>query len=230
LGWNKIVEYVHNQHLVAETRERLQQERAFNRKQFALSSTYVRWETAEYENNMLVLVYLQQHPGTPQEKLPGILAWGHNDARPSYSAWDTAQETGLTALMPQDEVAEDAAVYKQLHLAEDMAEAEFTVSHQAEAYIYQDPNPSHLTPAEVADEIKLTRTLLMQHERYILALRIIDFYWKDFTSGPTSADLAQIRNVPDQQTQKLLAPAIKLTMDRLKAAGVGPAETSRPAF
>ncbi|HEV2619042.1 MAG TPA: hypothetical protein VGU23_03795, partial [Acidobacteriaceae bacterium] len=219
IGLENLVEHFHNEHLVKATRERLRQERAYDCKRFSQFSGYIRWVTVEYENDMQVLVYLQQHPGTPQEKLPGILNWEHNDNKFSYSAWETAQQRGVTALMPQDEVAADAKLYNDLHLAEDMSELEFTAAHQAEAYMYQDRNPSHLTPAEVTDEIKMVRTLLMQHERYMLAMRLIDIRYPDFTGGPADADLSHIRNAADQQTQTLLAPATKLTVDRMKAAG-----------
>jgi hypothetical protein len=219
IGLENLVEYFHNQHLVAETREKLRQERVYDCKRFAEFGGYIRSETAEYENDMQVLEYLQQHPGTPQEKLPGVLDWDHHDDRFSYSAWETAQQSGLTALMPQDEVTADAKLYHDLHLAEDMAEEEFTAAHQAEAYIYQDSNPSHLSPAEVADEIKMVRTLLMQHGRYILAMYLIRTRYSDFTSALTVADYRQIRNNFDEQTKKVLAPAMKLTLDRMKAAG-----------
>jgi hypothetical protein len=178
--------------------------------------------TAEYRNNLLVFDYPQKHPGTPQEKLPGVLRWEHGDNRFSYGVWETAQQSGLTALMPQDEVARDAKLYHDLHHAEDMAELEYTASHQAEAYIYQDYNPSHLTPAQVADEIELIRTLLMLHSRYVLALAILQQRNLGFSPAITSADLRQIQDYPDKQTRDMLAPAADLTRKRMVAAGYVP--------
>jgi hypothetical protein len=117
--------------------------------------------------------------------------------------------------MPQDDVAHAGTMYHDLHHAEDMAEEEYSASHQTEAYLYQDPDPSHLTPAEVTKEIELLRTVLMWHFRYVQALRLIAQRTPGFTGGPTAADYAQLVNRPDEQTRKLLAPARALTLDRL---------------
>jgi hypothetical protein len=212
---DETAEHIHHMHQVAETREALNQEFAYNTKLFAQTTKDTRWVTAEYQNNMLVFEFLQKHPGTPEQKLPGILIWIHGDNRYRYAAWETAQQSGITALMPQDVVAQSATMYHDLHHAEDMAEEEFSASHQAEAYIYQDYDPSHLTPAEVTKEIELMRTVLMWHSRYVQALELIARRDPGFTGGPTSADARQLLNYPDAQTQQLLAPARALTLSRL---------------
>jgi hypothetical protein len=87
VGLDEIAEHIHHLHQVAETREALRQELAYNTKLFAQTTQDTRWETAEYKNDMLVFEYLQQHPGTPQQKLPGILMWTHGDNRYRYAAW-----------------------------------------------------------------------------------------------------------------------------------------------
>jgi hypothetical protein len=144
-----------------------------------------------------------------------VLLWTHGDNRYRYAAWETAQQSGITALMPQDIVAQAATMYHDLHHAEDMAEEEYSASHQAEAYIYQDYDPSHLTPAEVTKEIELLRTVLMWHSRYVQALALIARRTPGFTGGPTPSDAREVLNYPDAQTQKLLAPARALTRNRL---------------
>ena len=215
VGLEELAELFHHRHQVAETREALNQELDYNIKLFQQTTKDTRWETAEYQNDMLVFEYLQQHPGTPQQNLPGILIWTHGDNRYRYAAWETAQQSGVTALMPQDVVAQAATMHHDLHHAEDMAEDEYSASHDAEAYIYQDYDPSHLTPAEVAKEIELMRTVLMWHYRYVQALGLIAKRNPGFTDGPTAAEYAQIRSIPDAQTQQLLAPARDLTLSRL---------------
>jgi hypothetical protein len=222
LGLDELAEHIHHMRQIAETREALNRELDYNTKLFAQTAKDIRWETAEYKNDMLVFEYLKLHPGTPQQKLPGVIVFGHGDNRPHYAAWETAQQSGITALMPQDEVAHAAAMYGELHKAEDMSEEEFSASHQAEAYIYQDPDPSHLTAAEIAKEIELTRTVLMWHWRYEVALYVLALRDPGLTATPTAADIQQIRNFPDEQTKKLLAPARALTLDRLEAAGLDP--------
>jgi hypothetical protein len=229
LGLDEAAEHFHHMRQVAETREALRQELDYNIKLFQQTTKDARWETAEYKNDMLVFEYLQQHPGTPQEKLPGILLWDHGDNRYRYAAWETAQQSGITALMPQDTVAQAATMVHDLHHAEDMAEEEYSASHEAEAYIYQDPDPSHLTPAEVTKEIELLRTVQMWHYRYVLALALIARRSPGFTGGPTSADERQFGIIPDAPTQKLLAPARALTLKRLPPSDFFARDTTPPA-
>jgi len=227
VGLDEAAEHFHHMRQVRETREALNKEYDYNIKLFQQTSRDIRWETAEYQNNLLVFEYLEKHPGTAQQKLPGVLAWIHGDNRYRYGAWETAQQSGMTALMPQEEVTQAATMYHDLHHAEEMAEEEYAASHEALAYGYQDDDPSHLTAAEVAKELELTRTVLMWHYRYELALRLIEQRDPGFTSGPTNADFLQMRNLPDKQTQELLAPARALTLERMKAAGYDPTTSFR---
>jgi len=220
LALDEAAEHIHHMHQVAETREALNQELDYNIKLFQQTTKDTRWVTAEYRNDMLVFEYLQKHPGTPQQKLPGVLLWIHGDNRYRYAAWETAQQSGITALMPQDIVAQAATMYHDLHHAEDMAEEEYSASHQAEAYIYQDYDPSHLAPAEVTKEIELLRTVLMWHSRYVQALALIARRTPGFTGGPTASDAREVLNYPDAQTQKLLVPARALTRNRLPPSNI----------
>jgi hypothetical protein len=219
VGLDEAAEHFHHMRQVRETREALNKELDYNIKLFQQTSRDIRVETAEYQNNLLVFEYLEKHPGTAQQKLPGILVWNHGDNRYRYGAWETAQQSGMTALMPQEEVTQAATMYHDLHHAEEMAEEEYAASHEALAYRYQDADPSHLTTAEVAKELELTRTVLMWHYRYALALHLIEQRDPGFTSGPANADFLQFQNLPDRQTQELLAPARALTMERLRAVG-----------
>jgi hypothetical protein len=222
VGLEQGVEHFRNRHELADTREALRREREHNIKQLAVSTTEMRWETAEYQNNLLVFEYLQQHPGTPQENLPGVLRWSHTGTQFSFAAWDAASQSGMTRMMPLVEAAQQARLYRDLETAHNEAEEEYAASHKAEAYTYRDYDPSHLTPAQVADEIELTQTLLMQHYRHVLGLYIVGLDDPDFTPAPTQADLEKLSHSPDQQTKGLLAPAYALTLERMKAAGYVP--------
>jgi hypothetical protein len=222
VGLEQGVEHFHNRSLLADTREALRREREHNIKQLAVSTTEMRWETAEYQNNLLVFEYLQQHPGTPQEKLPGVLRWSHTGTQFSFAAWDAASQSGMTRMMPLVEAAKQTRLYRDLETAQNEGEEEYVASHKAEAYTYRDYNPSHLTPAQVADEIELTQALLMQHYRHVLGLVIVGLIDPDFTPAPTQADLDKLSHYPDQRAREQLAPAYALTLERMKAAGYVP--------
>jgi type II secretory pathway pseudopilin PulG len=114
VGLEQAVEYFHHRREVAETREALRLEREDNRKAFSAGMSEFNRQTAALENNLLVLHFLQQHPGTPQDKLPGILVWHARRLNLSDSAWKTAQQSNVTALMPQDEVRNLAATYERI--------------------------------------------------------------------------------------------------------------------
>ncbi len=73
VGLEQTVEYFHHRHQVAETRELLRNEREDNRQALTRAIKSFRVVSAELQNNLQVLTYLQQHPGTPDEKLPGAL-------------------------------------------------------------------------------------------------------------------------------------------------------------
>jgi hypothetical protein len=60
---------------------------------------------------MTVMQYLRQHPGTPQNKLPGVLTWGAGRKTFAHSAWDAAQVSDVIALMPPTEVLKDQGRY-----------------------------------------------------------------------------------------------------------------------
>ena len=120
-------------------------------------------QTAALENNLLVLHFLQQHPRTPQDKLPGILVWHARRFNLSDSVWKTAQQSNVTALMPQDEVRNLAATYERIDAVDRGFDDIWPVIIQARIYALADPDPSHLTPAELAAEIDLAKAALAVH-------------------------------------------------------------------
>jgi hypothetical protein len=104
VGLEQAVEYFHHRRVVAEVREELRGECETNKSSFTSETTHWRWETAELENNLMVLAYLQKHPGTPDQKLPGSLVWFHASTGHSHAVWDAAKNSGVTSLMNREEV------------------------------------------------------------------------------------------------------------------------------
>lgn len=62
-------------------------------------------------------MYLRDHPGTPEAKLPGAVQWPLFEEAPVKAAWSTAENTNVLALMPAAEVRKFAADYFQLDYA-----------------------------------------------------------------------------------------------------------------
>ena len=110
----QLVEHLHHLRQVAETREILRKEREENRLRMAYTTAGFRLQVAQLQNNLLVLQYAKQHPGAPLEKLPGVMAWSYHNRSAARSGWLAAQQTGVTALMPREEVARNESLYALL--------------------------------------------------------------------------------------------------------------------
>lgn len=227
LGLGQTVEFLHHRYQVIETRHALKQERADNRQTFAEQTRGTRWWLAELRNNLIVFQYLQQHPATPREKLPGVPVWHSRALQFSSAVWDAARQSGVIALMPREEIEESNSLYEFLHRQFDLAYDAATATMQAQAYEFIDPDPTRLTPAQVTDEIRLLQTALVKIWLLGRVMQNLVESFPDFPATVTTAELDQVRNAPDEQTRKLLAPAMSVTLERLKAAGYQPSASTK---
>ncbi len=87
IGLEQTVEYFHRRHQVHELREALRQEREENRKIFLVNVAQYRVNRAILENDLRIFEYLRQHPGTPEEKLPGVVSWAIPYQATVTAAW-----------------------------------------------------------------------------------------------------------------------------------------------
>jgi hypothetical protein len=218
VGLEQTVEFFHHRHELADTREALRQEREENRKHFAEETVNWRRTTAAVKNNLLVLRYLQQHPHTPQEKLPGVLDWGQNNSRFTHAVWDVAQQTGVTSFMPREEVTEYSQLYRRLQLIGEADGKVWAAINDAQQYNLTDYDPTHLSPAQLTDVIGLTESI--QTKQYIFGINMKNLAddIPDFPPSVTADELHQLRHFPDAQTWEWLAPARALTRERLRVA------------
>jgi hypothetical protein len=219
IGLEQTVEFFHHRHQVAETRESLRVERENNRALLEKQIVYFRRETAALQNNLDVLLYLQRHPGTPQAQLPGILTWHSAMTDFSDAAWTTAQQSGITALMPNPEVESYAALYRQIHVINQAKDVYWTAINRAVQYSVQDPDPTHLSPAALAEQIELTKSALITHLQHGISLTdLSDAYPAIFTPALQYADLRSIVHTADGSNPALATP-LALTTQKIDAAG-----------
>jgi hypothetical protein len=228
LSLEQSVEYLHHRHQLQETRRALWQERLENRQTFARQTDAWRRMVAELQNNLLVFEYLQQHPGTPQEKLPGVVLWWGSALTFSTAAWNAAQQGGVIALMPRQEIEPYSDLYESLSREWDTAAEAVIALLQAERYNLLDADPSHLSPEKVSAEIDLLLAAL--EKQWLLGTQMVNLVeaHTDFPATVTREELHRLRHWPDAETARRLAPAEALTTERLKAAGVRDANPSRP--
>ena len=217
IGLEQTVEYVHHRRQITETREALCQERLENHKSFADGISHWRSGVARIQNNLLVLRYLQQHPGTLQENLPGVLLWNQNGDPAEFSAWNAAQQTGITSMMPREEVADDDYLYKHLLQLGERSGKVWQDINLADQYTLTDSNPSHLSPARLAEVIALTENIQTDQYLHGIGLENISAGFPDFPASVTFAELEQFRHWPDEQTTKQLATARTLSHERVKS-------------
>jgi hypothetical protein len=218
IGLEQTVEHFHNRNQVAEAREALRVERENDSKQLATQSVYFRRETAALQNNLTVLLYLQAHPGTPRDKLPGILTWHYAMTSFPDAAWVSAEQSGITALMPYAEVQGYASLYSRLRLINEMNDEYQKALFQAMMYHSQDPDPTHLSPAGLASEIELTKDALTKHLRHGVALSGLAEAYSDFAPGVSRADLEKIIHTSDDFDPALSA-ARALTVEKIDSVG-----------
>jgi hypothetical protein len=220
ISLQQTVEYVHHRHQVAETRRALLQERAENRSTFAAQTRAWRKTVAKLQNNLLVFEYLQQHPGTPQEKLPGVLLWDVSELIFSSAAWDAARESGVIALMPREEIERYSDLYDALNREWQMGYQAALALVEAQRYNLIDADPSHLSVAQVSTQIERIQAAL--ERQWLQGAQMVNLVeeFADFSPTVTRADLGQLRHSPDEETVKLLGPAHAQTLERLKAAGL----------
>lgn len=161
VGIQQSVEFVHNHYQRAEMRQALRLEREDNYKTLAANTTAWRWGTAELENNLLVFQYLQQHPGTPQENLPGVLLWATSNFEFGSAAWDAAHQSGLVTLLPREEIEANSSLYSILRKVNDVQFESARTLEEAERYDLSDSDPSRLSAAQIDTEIRLTQAALI---------------------------------------------------------------------
>jgi hypothetical protein len=226
VGLEQTVEFFHHRHQVQELREALKQEREENRRSFTLNVACYRLDRAVLINDLHVLLYLQQHPGTPEEKLPGTPEWRQSYQPFIDAAYSNAEQSQTLIMLPQKESESLSYFYKMLAKADEAALDSAVEGTKAAEFSPIDPNPSHLNPAQLDKNIGLLTDALFDNFRWGLYLWHIGEDNKGFSGGPTYEEFQQaggyIRNPEDKK--KLTAAeaqtdeALKPTMTAMKAA------------
>jgi hypothetical protein len=152
IGLEQAVESFHHRHQVGDTRAALRDEKQEN---IGLYHQNVEYHimTMAYLHNLRIFLYLRDHPGTTQEKLPGILNWPIFTQRPQETAWSTAGQTGVLDLMPRAEVSSLAVTYANLDYAWQTYQPVVSALSACTAYFAVTPDITQLSAAEIATEI-----------------------------------------------------------------------------
>ena len=226
VGLEQTVEYFHHRHQIADAREALRIEHEQNRIRYRLFIQEFHRQKDAVEANLSSLLYLQQHPGTSAAKLPNKIVWHIFYQRFNDSAWQSAQRSGVIALMPQDEVRHDAGFYLYVDKVAD-ATASLTQSFAAaRSYLFQDSDPSHLTPAQIAQQIDLTKAVLVNLYSQGTYLRNLSIDYQEFGPAPTSQELLGMMHDTDIEST---LPLIQKNLEQQRLADELKDPISRPS-
>ena len=215
IGLEQGVELFHHHREVVETREALHNERDQNRRAFAEGMQEFYRQTAALNNNLLVLNYLRTHPHPSPQDLPGVLVWHATRTNVSDSAWRTAQQSNVTALMPQSEVRRDAILYEHIDTVEQGVEHIWPTIIQARIFFMAHPDLTTLTPAEIDQAIQLTQAVQAAHFTQAAALVQLSRLDAGFAPTLTVPQLSRIMQVDVLATDPAYAAAAARTNARV---------------
>lgn len=222
VGLEQLVERAHDHYKVRETREGLRREREANGKDLITNAHNWRWEMVELQNNLLVLEYIQSHPGALQTSLPGELRWVQLPVFSNHAVWDSAQLNGVIRLMPPDETNSYQTLYQFLQLVSENNTATWRAMNDARRFSLLDPDPTHLSPQQLAETIELTEIAIEKHMEVGFPIAMINTRFPDLPASLTFDEVRAYLHSPFEQDPQGMAVAHQHTMDRLKAAGYVP--------
>jgi hypothetical protein len=225
VGLEQTVEFFHHRHQVAETREALRIEREQNHMRFADQTAEFYYRLPILETNLAVFHYLRLHPGTAEKNLPGKVSWHNLGIQFIDYVWQTAQQTGVTAFMPQDEVRRNADLYRRLKTCAESFAAFRAANTEARTYTVDDADLSHLTPVQIEEQIRLTGILLNRFYRYGSDLRSLSISQPDFSPAPSLDEIASIVHESAEDRHDLEERAKRLhSLDDVAESPPGPGE------
>jgi hypothetical protein len=144
------------------------------------------------QTNLAIFQYLKRHPGAPPNQWPGKLDWYNVSIPYPDSAWRTAQQNNVSELMPDAEVLDIASLYLRLARLTELSLQKDESVHEAAAFSIQDPDPTHLSTAQIDREIDLTTQALLRYASSARAQRNLRRNYSDFPPATTIADESSI--------------------------------------
>jgi hypothetical protein len=151
---------------------------------------------------------LRGHPNANPAQWPGKLDWLAMNSGFLDAAWKTAEQSTFLQYMPRGEVQRDADLYGRLTGLSESMEASQAALNAARRFAIQDPDPSHLSIAQLDRQIDLTMEVLLQYALIGRAENNLVRRYPDFTPSLTRDDVYGIlhatTNADDQKALNAL--------------------------
>jgi hypothetical protein len=212
IGLEQTVEHFHHKHQVAEVRDSLNVERRFNANRFGVLTDEFRRFVPKLETNLAIFTYLRGHPNAPLADWPGKLDWLALNQGFLDAAWKTAEQSTILQYMQRAEVQRNSELYSRLFGLRETMDAAGKALNEARRFAIQDPDPSHLSPAQLDRQIDLTMEVLLQYALIGRVENNLASRYPDFTPSLTRDDVYGIlhatTNADDQKAINALIERI----------------------
>jgi hypothetical protein len=221
VGLEQTVERVHQHYELRETREALANESKANEKDWVANESDWRRTFVELKNNLMVLEYVRAHRGLAETELPGDLEWQQSPFQWKHAVWDAAKLKGVTQRMDLSEANSYENFYEQMVGMGSQSLEAWTAINEAHRFDLVDPDPTHLTPLELDEVIRLTSTALEKHITFGYSF---GRYAHDFPERPhtiTWGTMAKLIPEAAERDPQGMAAAHAKTIARMKAANSG---------
>ena len=227
VGLEQTVEVIHRHYELRETRESLSHEYEANRAHLVDNERNWLITTARLKNNLLVLEYIRQHPGTPQTALPGDLSWNQAPFLFDYAVWDAAEKNGIPHLLPLAEANTDQNRYEGLTGLAEQSGDDWNAINDDHSFDLLDTDPTHLSPQRLDQVIQLTETALEKHIEFGYSFGRLAFEYPDLPHAITWDNIDRIRPSAIDLDPHGMAAAHQRTVDRVHA-GLRALDSSTP--
>ena len=221
------VESIHAQHELKETREEIAHEQKTNETSWARNEKNWRYTFAALKNDVIVLKFIQENPGTPQTELPGVLRWQQAPFLWNHAVWDAAQVKGVVQRMPLEESNHHQEYYGLMNVIVAQSLDDWNANNAAHCFDLLDPDPTHLSSAQLDQVMQLTLYALQKH---VVMGYSFGRFAHEFPERPhtiTWETIETMRSTAEAIDPKGLERASALTKARLDAAERGPAEAQK---
>jgi len=217
VGLEQLVERIHQRYELRETHEALARELESNRDHLKLNEHDWLRTTARLKNNLLVLQYIRQHPGTPETALPGEHVWNQSPFLYDHAVWDAAEKSGITRLMPLAEANSNQELYASLAGLNQQNLDNWNAINDAHSFDLVDADPTHLSAQRLDQVIQLTETALEKDIELGYSYGRLAHDFPNLPHAITWTNIDRIRPSALELDPQVMAAAHQRTTDRVNA-------------
>jgi hypothetical protein len=212
------VERLHEHYELIKVREELARELEGNRE--VLAEDERKWfsTVANLKNDLLVLDFIREHPGTAQTALPGDLVWEQFPFLWNHAVWDAAVTKGTVRLMSPTEANHHQEFYDLMATMSSQSLIDWDAINAARRFDLLDSDPTHLSPGQVEEVIQLVEMALAKHFQLGQSFGRYADEFPELPHSITWKVVAQLRSTTATTDPVGMSRVHQRTVDRINAA------------